>query len=135
MKEESYLVLLAGSQALFREDLRRMIVENPYMDVIGEVSDGLQIPAVLNRLSPQLIILDTSLPNLRAMETTRQIKTIRPGIKVLILGTHGEKEYLDGALSAGADGYLLKEDAYGEILSAIDIIRQGKLYVSSRFSK
>ncbi len=133
MGDESYFILLADSHAVFREDLRRMIVEKPFLDIVGEVSDGFQIPTLLSGLSPHLIILDTSISNLQGMETTRQIKAIRPSIKVLILGTHREREYLEMAFSAGADGYLLKEDAYGEILSAIDTIRQGRSFISSRF--
>jgi DNA-binding NarL/FixJ family response regulator len=57
-----------------------------------------------------------------------------PDIKVLIMGTHREKEYFDQIFSAGADGYLLKEDAYGEILSAITMIKQGNIYISPRYS-
>ena len=76
-----------------------------------------------------MVILDISMPNLSGIEATREIKKNFPAVKVLILTMHKKKEYLKDALSAGADGYLLKEDAAKELLSAIKKIRQGNLCV------
>ena len=74
------------------------------------------------------------MPNLRGLEATREIKTLDPGIKVLILTMHKEREYLYHALTAGAEGYLLKEDADGELISAIETLRQGGTFISSLMS-
>jgi DNA-binding NarL/FixJ family response regulator len=75
------------------------------------------------------------MPNLSGIEAARQIKMIYPAIKILILSMHKEKEYVQQAFSAGAEGYLLKEDAGAELFSAINMIRKGGLYVSPLLNK
>jgi DNA-binding NarL/FixJ family response regulator len=82
-----------------------------------------------------MVILDISMPKLRGFEATRGIKMNYPDVKVLILTMHKSQEYLDHALSAGADAYLLKEDAHTELFSAIERIRQGGAYISPLLSK
>ena len=82
-----------------------------------------------------MVILDIFMPNLRGIEAIHEIKRIHPDVKILILTMHKDKEYLYLALSAGAKGYLLKEDADKELFSAIEKIRQGKTYISPYFSE
>ena len=77
-----------------------------------------------------MVILDVSMPNLRGIEAIPEIHRVRQDIKVLILTMHNEEEYLYQAISAGADGYLLKEDAEKELFSAIENIRKGRVYIS-----
>ena len=74
------------------------------------------------------------MPNLSGIEATRQIKMIYPDIKILILSMHKDQEYLSHALSTGADGYLLKEDSDRELFKAIEMIRQGRVYISPLLS-
>jgi DNA-binding NarL/FixJ family response regulator len=81
-----------------------------------------------------MVILDISMPHLPGLEAAREIKKRYPGIKILILTMHKKKEYLNDAIVAGADGYLLKEDAPKELLNAIERIRQGMIYVSPLLS-
>jgi len=103
---------------------------------VGEADDGLELLNLLNSspLTPHMVILDISMPNLGGIEATRKIKMIYPNIKVLILSMHKIKEYLCHAISVGAEGYLLKEDADTELFSAIEIIRRGGVYVSPLLS-
>jgi DNA-binding NarL/FixJ family response regulator len=82
-----------------------------------------------------MVILDISMPRLRGIEAIHEIKLIRPDTVILILTMHKDKEYLYLALSAGARGYLVKEDADEELFSAIDRIRRGKTYISPAFSE
>jgi DNA-binding NarL/FixJ family response regulator len=77
-----------------------------------------------------MVILDISMPSLPGIEATREIKQTYPTVKVLILTMHKKKEYLHNAMTAGVDGYLLKEDAPKELLNAVEKIRQGTIYVS-----
>ena len=79
-----------------------------------------------------MVITDISLPKLRGLEATKQIKVLYPQIKVLILTFHREKDYLHQAMLSGVDGYLLKEDMDQELYSAIQDIRCGKGYISPR---
>jgi DNA-binding NarL/FixJ family response regulator len=100
------------------------------VEVVGEAGDGLELLNLLKELAPDMAIIDIAMPNLRGIEAAREIKMINPLTKVLILTMHKSKEYLYHSISAGADGYLLKEDSDVELLSAIDKIRNGETYVT-----
>jgi DNA-binding NarL/FixJ family response regulator len=127
---EQYLIILADDHILFRKGLKRILDEKTNLKIVGEVGDGLELLRLLNRLTPQLILLDISMPNLRGIEAIPEIRRIRPNVKILVLTMHKDEEYLYQAVSAGADGYLIKEDAERELFSAIDTIRQGRIYIS-----
>jgi DNA-binding NarL/FixJ family response regulator len=126
----SYRIVLADDHTMFRRGIRRIVQGIEDVEVVGEAGDGLELLEVLKKTAPDLVILDISMPNLRGLEATREIKIIHPDIKVLILTMHKEEDYLYHAFSAGADGYLLKEDADTELFSAIGSLRQGKVYTS-----
>lgn len=129
-----YRIVLADDHMMFRQGIKRILEEDPGIEVVGEVGDGIKILEVLKKTKPNMILLDISMPNLRGIEATREIKKIFPNVKVLILTMHRSKEYLYHALSAGAEGYLLKEDADTELISSIETIRRGKTYISPLFS-
>lgn len=128
----SYQIVLADDHALIRQGIRRLIQGTGDLEVIGEAGDGIELLTFLNTVSTKMVILDISMPNLRGIEAINTIKTTSTDVKILILTMH--KEYLHQALSAGADGYLLKEDADRDLFSAIDNIRQGRVYVSPRLA-
>jgi len=107
----------------------------PGLEVAGEASDGLELLDLLNHSNPDMIVLDISMPRMRGIEAIHEIRAIRKDASILILTMHKDKEYLYLALSAGAKGYLLKEDADKALFSAIERIRQGKTYISPYFSE
>jgi len=128
-----YRIILADDHILVRHALKRLIEEadqNRELIVIGEAGDGIELLDLLKKQTPDMILLDLSMPRLRGFEATREIKAGYPHIKILILTMHQNKESIYQALSAGADGYLLKEDTDEELLSAIRKIRNGELYMS-----
>ena len=129
-----FSILLADDHVMFRRGVRRIIQSIDDVEVVGEAGDGFELLELLKKTSPQLVILDISMPNLRGLEATREIKIINPDVKVLILTMHKDKEYLYHAFSAGAEGYLLKEDADTELISAIDTLRRGGTYISPLLS-
>ena len=131
----TYRIILADDHAMFRQGLKRILEERTDLKVIGEVDCGLKLLELLKKSAPDLVILDISMPNLRGIEATHEIKTICPEARILILTMHKEKEYLYQAISAGAEGYLLKEDADTELFSAIGTIRQGRTYISPTLSE
>ena len=130
-----YNIILADDHGLIREGLKKILEGKADYKVIGEARDGLELLSLLKKLSPNLIILDISMPNLRGIEAIGEIKTIHPEAKILVLTMHKEHEYLFQAFSAGANGYLLKEDSNGELSWAIEVIRQGKIFLSPVLSK
>jgi DNA-binding NarL/FixJ family response regulator len=126
----SYRVVLADDHAMFRQGVKKILQDAKELAVVGEASDGFELLEVAKETIPDMVILDISMPNLRGLEATREIKTILPHIKVLILTMFRSKEYVYGAISAGAEGYLLKEDADTELFIAVEKIRQGGRYIS-----
>ncbi len=129
-----YHIVLAENHLLFRQGIKEILAENNDLEVVGEASDGLELLELLHDLfphqTPDLVIVDISMPNLRGVEATRRIKRLYPGIKVLILSMHRDREYLLRAISAGAEGYLPKEGTDTELLAAVRMIRQGRSYIS-----
>ncbi|MFH1595262.1 MAG: response regulator transcription factor [Pseudomonadota bacterium] len=127
-------ILLADDHVMFRRGVRKIIQGMDAVEVVGEASDGFELLELLKKTAPDLVILDISMPNLRGLEATREIKIINPKVKVLILTMHKDREYLYHAFTAGAEGYLLKEDADTELLAAIETLRQGGTYISPLLS-
>jgi DNA-binding NarL/FixJ family response regulator len=130
-----YQIILADDHLMFRNGIRRIIEDSQGLAVIGEVGDGLKLLGLLKKTKPDMVILDISMPNLRGLEATHEIKTRYPDIKILILTMHRNKEYLLQAMSAKADGYLLKEDTDAQLMAAIESIRGGKIYLSPLMSE
>lgn len=130
-----YRVVLADDHALFRSGVKRILEEVGGVEVIGEAADGLELLALLRKVTPDLVILDISMPNLRGLEAIREIKASHPGVQVLMLTMHKDEEYLAYALTAGAAGFLLKQDADPELLAALTTIRRGKTYLSPAISE
>jgi DNA-binding NarL/FixJ family response regulator len=129
-----YRILLADDHVMFRRGVRSIIQGMDNVEVVGEAGDGLELLRLVQEIHPDLVILDISMPNLRGLEATRELKIMDPGVKVLILSMHKDREYLYHALTAGAEGYLLKEDADGELFSAIETLRSGGTFISSLLS-
>jgi DNA-binding NarL/FixJ family response regulator len=132
---ERYRIVLADDHVLVRQGLRRILEQRTDLEVVGEAGDGLELLHLLDRMAADLVILDIFMPNLRGIEAIHEVKVAHPGVGVLILTMNKDKEYLYLALSEGAKGYLLKEDADKELFSAIERVRQGKTYVSPFFSE
>jgi DNA-binding NarL/FixJ family response regulator len=131
----SYRIILADDHALFRSGVRRILEEVPGVEVVGEAADGMGLLALLKEMTPDLVILDISMPRLRGLEAIQEIKTSHPQVQVLILTMHKDEEYLSYALGAGAAGFILKQDADPELLEALTTIRRGKTYLSPAISE
>ena len=131
-----YHILVADDYPRFRECLKELLSDDSGIEVIGEAGDGLEVLSFLDRSPtiPDLAILDISMPNLGGIEVTELIRKAHPGIKVLILTMFSDEDHLRRALAAGAEGYLLKEDAAHELLCAISALRDGCTYLSPSLS-
>ena len=123
-------IVLADDHVLVRQGIRKLIEESPDLQVVGEASDGSELLELLRNVKADLAILDITMPNISGIEATQRVKDIYPGLKVLILTMHKGRELLEHAIAAGANGYLLKEDAPRELLNAIKTIQQGEVYIS-----
>ena len=130
-----YSIVLADDHILVRQGIKKIILEDADMRVVGEAGDGIELLEILEKLTPDLVILDISMPRLRGLAAAAQIKQLYPHIKVLILSMHRSKEYLHQALAIGVNGYLLKEDADLALFAAIETVRQGQTFVSPLLEK
>lgn len=126
----TYNIVLADDHILVRQGIKKILQEDQEMKVIGEAADGIELLEILEKITPDLVILDISMPRLKGLAAAEKIKRLYPAIKVLILSMHRSKEYLRQALTAGVNGYLLKEDADVALFAAIEMVRQGKTFIS-----
>jgi len=131
-----YRIVLADDDSRFRPLLKRFLETNPGLEVACEACDGSHLLSLLGgfQMAPQMAILDVSMPNLGGIEMTPRIKAAYPGLKVLIVSVHREPEYVREARSAGADGYMLKEDVDTELFPAIEMIRSGGAHFSAQLN-
>ncbi len=133
---ERYHILVADDYPIFREYLKELLSEESDIEVIGEAGDGLEVLTFLD-LSPtvpDLAILDISMPYLGGIEATELIRKSHPAIKILIVTMYSDEEHLRRAFAAGAEGYLLKDDAAQGLPCAISAIRHGCTYLSPSLS-
>ncbi len=128
--ETKIRVLLADDHTILRAGLRMMLNAQPDIEVVGEASDGKQAIAEAQRLEPDVILMDITMPECNGIEATRQIKQILPEVRVLVLTMHENEEYLFQMLHAGASGYMLKEAADTELISAVRVVSSGRFYLS-----
>ena len=131
---EVYSIVLADDHIMFRQGVKRIIEETPGLKVVGEANDGLELLRLLRGQEPEMVLLDISMPLLRGLEATQEIKKLYPRIKVIILTMHRSREFLQQGLEAGAQGFLLKQGADFELLRAIQAVREGEKFISPLLS-
>ena len=127
-------IVLADDHVMFRQGVRRIIEETPGLEVVGEANDGLELLRLLRDQKPELVLLDISMPLLRGLEATREIKKLYPRIKIILLTMHRTREFLQQGLEAGAEGFLLKQGTDFELLQAIQTVRGGEKFISPLLS-
>jgi DNA-binding NarL/FixJ family response regulator len=128
-------LLLADDHEIVRKGLRSVLEAQRDCEVVGEAADGRQAVALAKELSPDIVILDISMPLLNGLEATRQILKIRPQTKVLILTMHESDPLIRDVLDAGARGYILKTDAGRDLVTAVESLRRNKTFFTSRVSQ
>jgi two-component system, NarL family, response regulator NreC len=134
-QEREIRILIADDHTIVREGLRRLISDEPGIDVIGEATDGRDAVAKCMDLMPDLVLMDLSMPGLHGLEATRQVTKRLPKTKILILSMHKNEAYVLQALQAGASGYVLKDSASEEVVGAIRSVSRGDSYLSPAISR
>jgi DNA-binding NarL/FixJ family response regulator len=117
-----------------RDGLRSLLEKNPGMEVIAEAANGRTTVRLARKLSPDVVVIDVSMPDLNGIEATRQIIAESPNVKVIALSVHSDKRFVVGMLKAGAKGYLLKDCAFDELASAINTVAGNHAYLSPGIS-
>jgi two-component system, NarL family, response regulator NreC len=128
-------ILIADDHAIIRRGLRALLAHEPGYEIVAEASDGRQAVELAERESPNVAILDISMPVLNGLEAARQISAKLYEVQIIMLTVHADECYLLNALKAGAHGYVLKSSVEFEILEAVRAVSQGKAYFSPKVSK
>jgi DNA-binding NarL/FixJ family response regulator len=126
--------ILADDHAVVREGLRMLLEAEMDIEVVGEAENGRDALRQTKRLRPDVVVLDVAMPELNGIEASERIRAFDPSIRVIVLSMHSTKEHIFRALRAGAKGYVLKESAAAEVLTAVREVCSGRNYLSSKVS-
>jgi DNA-binding NarL/FixJ family response regulator len=124
-------LLLVDDHAVVREGLRSLLSDVSRFEIVGDASDGMSALAAVERLHPDIVVMDVSMPAMNGAQLTRRLKQLHPDVKTIALTVHEEGGYLRSLMDAGASGYVLKRSAASELLRAIEAVSEGGLYLDS----
>lgn len=128
-------VLIADDHQLFREGLTNLLLTSDEIEVIDQAENGRDLIDKAEKLQPDVILVDINMPEVNGIEATRRLKLQMPKIKVVAVSMHSERQYVKGILEAGADGYLLKNCTYRQLIDAILSVSEGKKFISEDITK
>jgi two-component system response regulator NreC len=128
-------ILLADDHIVMRTGLRALLERQLNLEVVGESENGRDTVELAASLAPDVVVMDVGMPILNGIEATKTIVTQRPATAVVILSMHADESYVMRALKAGARGYLLKDSAAADLISAIHAVSQNKSFFSPKVSR
>lgn len=123
-------VLIVDDHPIVRQGVRSVLANHPDIQVVGEADSASALFAIIESLQPDVILLDIRMPGQNGIEVTQRLKRERPSVKVIILTTYDDDEYLFGALRAGAEGYLLKSASQEVLADSIRQVHRGERLLS-----
>ena len=133
--ENKLSIVLADDHTILREGLRALLAADSNFEVVGEARDGREAVRCVEKLGPDLLLMDLSMPRMSGMDAIREIKKRYPDTKIIALTVHKTEEYLLTTLQAGADGFVLKDATHDELIMAIKNVMGGKSYLSPGVSE
>ena len=133
--EKKYRVVIAEDHTILREGLRSLVASSPDFQVVSEAEDGYAAIRCAEKHKPDILLLDLSMPRLNGLEAIKGIKKVSNKTKVVVLTVHKADEYILASLQAGADGYLLKNENFADLLMAFKSVLSGKQYLSPEISE
>jgi len=128
-------IVVADDHTVMRAGIRLVLERQPDLHVVGEASDGRETVNAVERLHPDVVVMDIAMPNLNGIEATRQILANGVAVSIVVLSMHSDEEYVLRALKAGARGYLLKESAEADLIAAVRAVIDGKSFFSPAVSR
>ena len=126
----SIRVLLADDHKIVRDGLRNLIEKEKDMEVVGEAENGRSAIKTAQKVHPNVVVMDVTMPDMNGIDATKRILEDVPGLRVVALSMHSDRRFVLGMLEAGASGYLLKDCAFDELAKAIRSVAQGNKYLS-----
>jgi len=128
-------VILADDHTIVRDGLRNLLDKLPDVEVIADAEDGRSTVDLARRLSPDVVIMDITMPDMNGIEATRQILSENPRVKVIGLSMHSDRRFVIEMLKAGGSGYLLKDCAFEELANAIHAVMKNQIYLCPPIAK
>jgi len=132
--KKPFSVVIADDHALYREGMKSLLSSHPDLKVVGEAGDGREAISCVGECSPDLLLMDVSMPSMTGLDAAREIKRISPQTKIIMHTVHSAEEYVLSSLHAGADGYVLKGSESAELLTAIRYVMDGQYYLNPAVS-
>lgn len=123
-------VILADDHTILRAGLKSLLQGSRDVEVIAESDNGRDTVSQARELKPDIVVMDVAMPDMNGVDATRKIVQLAPQVRVLALSSHNDGAFVKGMLEAGARGYLLKDAATDELLTALDAVHRGRVYVS-----
>jgi DNA-binding NarL/FixJ family response regulator len=127
-------IVLADDHELVRESVASLLQEVPRFKIVSQCRDGRQLVAAVDRLQPDVAVVDISMSELNGIDAAQQIRRVSPKTRVIALSIHTEEQYIRDMLGAGASGYVVKSGAAKDLVEAIMHGSKGKVYVSKEIS-
>jgi len=131
----SITVLLADDHTVVRDGLKVLLEKQADMRVVGLAADGREAVAGAAQLQPDVVVMDISMPDMNGVEAARRICAARPQTRVVMLSMHSDAEHVYRALEAGATGYLLKDSAGAELVTAVRAVHAGRRYLAKKIDE
>jgi two-component system, NarL family, response regulator NreC len=128
-------IVIAEDHTILREGLRTLISSDPGFEVVAEAGDGQEAIQLVEKLKPNLVLTDLSMPRMNGMDAIREIRRLSPQRKIVVLTVHKTEEYILATFKAGADGYVLKDATHEELMTALNHVLMGKRYISPGISE
>jgi len=128
-------IMLCDDHTLFREGIKAILRDEPSIEIVAEADNGREAVSKALRLHPDVVLMDVAMPDLGGFEATSRLVRANPRIKILILTMYEEEEVITRCLKAGASGYVLKDAPRSDLIHAIEVVKGGGQYLSSRALK
>ena len=127
-------IVIAEDYTILREGLKSLLSSHSEFEIVGEADDGIKAVRLISEQEPHIALMDLSMPLMNGMEAIKEAKRECPETKILVLTVHKEEEYVFASLEAGADGYVLKDADFDELVMAIKSVLRGQRYLSPEIS-
>ena len=127
-------LLVVDDHKIFANGICELIQTKPYIEIVGCAHDDETAIRMVHELKPEFIIMDIGLQKKDGIEISRDLLKELPELKIIILSMHSSYGYISRAFEAGVSGYVLKDSSYFELLTAIDLVAQGKFFISEQIA-
>jgi two-component system, NarL family, response regulator NreC len=128
-------IVLADDHPVVRHGVRSLLQSDPELSVVGEASDGIETVQLVEKLQPEVLVVDLMIPRLNGLEITRQVRQRSPMTRIIILSMHANEPYVLEALKNGASGYVLKDSSGTDLIQAVRMVASGQRYLSPPLSE